>query len=99
VIGASAPDAESAFAAAEPQFAEGLLGLRRELLADPALVDRTRENSARFWIAMGITAAVVLVVAALTPEHAWQQPILRLLDTSPPRKHVRMLPARDASRK
>jgi hypothetical protein len=48
---------------------------------------------------MGITAAVVLVVAALTPEHAWQQPILRLLDTSPPRKHVRMLPARDASRK
>lgn len=28
-----------------------------------------------------ITTAVVLVVAAISPEHAWQQPPLRLLDT------------------
>lgn len=28
-----------------------------------------------------ITTAVVLVVAAVSPEHAWQQPILRLADT------------------
>ena len=29
----------------------------------------------------GITTAVVIVAAALTPQHAWQQPILRLADT------------------
>ncbi len=29
----------------------------------------------------GITTAVILVVAAVTPQHAWQQPILRLADT------------------
>jgi uncharacterized membrane protein YccC len=28
-----------------------------------------------------ITTAVVLVAAALSPQHAWQQPILRLADT------------------
>jgi D-lactate dehydrogenase len=44
VIDTSAPDAESAFAAAEPQLAQGLLELRRELLADPALADRTRRK-------------------------------------------------------
>ena len=37
-------------------------------------------GSARFWIAAGGTTAVVLIVAPLTPEHAWQQPILSLLD-------------------
>jgi uncharacterized membrane protein YccC len=30
----------------------------------------------------GITTAVVMVVAALSPHHAWQQPILRLVDTA-----------------
>jgi D-lactate dehydrogenase len=44
VIDTSAPDAESTFAAAEPQLAQGLLDLRRELLADPALADRTRRK-------------------------------------------------------
>jgi uncharacterized membrane protein YccC len=29
----------------------------------------------------GITTTVVLVVAAMSPQEAWQQPILRLLDT------------------
>ena len=29
-----------------------------------------------------ITVAVVLVVAALSPQHAWEQPILRLFDTT-----------------
>ena len=29
-----------------------------------------------------ITIAVVLVVAALSPQHAWEQPILRLFDTA-----------------
>jgi uncharacterized membrane protein YccC len=29
----------------------------------------------------GITTAVVLVVAAIAPKDAWQQPILRLVDT------------------
>jgi uncharacterized membrane protein YccC len=32
-------------------------------------------------ITAGITTAVVLVVAAVSPQHAWQQPILRLADT------------------
>jgi uncharacterized membrane protein YccC len=32
-------------------------------------------------ITAGITTAVVLVVAAVSPHHAWQQPILRLFDT------------------
>jgi uncharacterized membrane protein YccC len=29
----------------------------------------------------GITTAVVLVVAMISPEHAWQQPLLRFVDT------------------
>jgi hypothetical protein len=32
-------------------------------------------------VTTGITTAVVLVVAAISPQEAWQQPILRLLDT------------------
>jgi uncharacterized membrane protein YccC len=28
-----------------------------------------------------ITAVVVMVVAGISPEHAWMQPILRLVDT------------------
>jgi uncharacterized membrane protein YgaE (UPF0421/DUF939 family) len=32
-------------------------------------------------VTTGITTAVVLVVAALSPDEAWQQPILRLIDT------------------
>jgi len=32
-------------------------------------------------VTAGITTAVILVVAAISPEHAWQQPILRLADT------------------
>lgn len=32
-------------------------------------------------ITTGITTAVVMVVAAISPEHAWKQPILRLVDT------------------
>ena len=32
-------------------------------------------------ITTGITTAVVMVVAAISPDHAWKQPILRLLDT------------------
>src|SRR6201993_4441473 len=46
VIDTSRPDAEKKFALAEPQLAEGLLELRRELLADPALADRTRRKYA-----------------------------------------------------
>jgi uncharacterized membrane protein YccC len=33
-------------------------------------------------ITTGITTAVVMVVAAISPSHAWKQPILRLLDTA-----------------
>lgn len=33
-------------------------------------------------ITAAITTAVVLVVAAVSPHHAWQQPILRLFDTA-----------------
>ena len=44
VIDTSAPDAEDAFTAAEPQLAQGLLELRRELLNDPALADRIRSK-------------------------------------------------------
>jgi Fusaric acid resistance protein-like len=32
-------------------------------------------------ITADITTAVVMVVAGISPEHAWKQPILRLLDT------------------
>jgi uncharacterized membrane protein len=32
-------------------------------------------------VTTGITTAVVLVVAGLSPEGAWRQPILRLIDT------------------
>jgi uncharacterized membrane protein YgaE (UPF0421/DUF939 family) len=32
-------------------------------------------------ITAGITTAVVMVVAGISPEHAWKQPILRLIDT------------------
>ncbi|MGR9466610.1 FAD-binding and (Fe-S)-binding domain-containing protein [Rhizobium leguminosarum] len=46
VIDTSSPDAEIEFAVAEPRLAEGLLDLRRELLADPALADRVRRKYA-----------------------------------------------------
>ena len=32
-------------------------------------------------VTAGITTAVIMVVAAVSPQHAWQQPILRLADT------------------
>jgi uncharacterized YccA/Bax inhibitor family protein len=32
-------------------------------------------------ITTGITTAVVMVVAAISPNHAWKQPILRMVDT------------------
>jgi len=32
-------------------------------------------------ITADITTAVVLVVAGISPQHAWKQPVLRLLDT------------------
>ncbi len=44
VIDTSAPGAEKYFAAAEPQLAKGLFELRQELLADPALAERTRRK-------------------------------------------------------
>jgi uncharacterized membrane protein YccC len=32
-------------------------------------------------VTAGITTAVIMVVAAVSPQHAWEQPILRLADT------------------
>ncbi|MGC2321332.1 MAG: FUSC family protein [Terriglobales bacterium] len=32
-------------------------------------------------VTTGITTTVVMVVAGMSPEHAWKQPILRLIDT------------------
>jgi len=32
-------------------------------------------------VTAAITTAVVLVASAVSPQHAWQQPILRLADT------------------
>jgi D-lactate dehydrogenase len=46
VIDTSKANAESDFARAEPQLAEGLLELRKELLADQALTDRIRRKYA-----------------------------------------------------
>jgi D-lactate dehydrogenase len=46
VIDTSTHDAEKQFALTEPKLAEGLLELRRELLADPILADRTRRKYA-----------------------------------------------------
>jgi hypothetical protein len=37
----------------------------------------TREEAMVDTITTGITISVVMVVAALSPRHAWQQPILR----------------------
>src|SRR6185295_5436796 len=44
VIDTSRPDAEQEFALAEPRLATGLLELRKQLLADPELADRTRRK-------------------------------------------------------
>jgi uncharacterized membrane protein YccC len=33
-------------------------------------------------VTTAITTAVVMIVAAVSPQHAWEQPILRLLDTA-----------------
>jgi D-lactate dehydrogenase len=44
VIDTAAPDAETQFAAAEPQLAQGLLELREELLADEQLAQRVRSK-------------------------------------------------------
>jgi uncharacterized membrane protein YccC len=41
------------------------------------LVDRAEDT-----ITAGITTAVVMVVAGIAPQHAWTQPILRLVDTT-----------------
>jgi D-lactate dehydrogenase len=46
VIDTAAPDAETAFAAAEPELAAGLLQLRAELLADDELTQRVRRKFA-----------------------------------------------------
>jgi uncharacterized membrane protein YccC len=40
------------------------------------LIGRTDDT-----VTTGVTTAVVMVVAALSPHNAWQQPILRLVDT------------------
>jgi D-lactate dehydrogenase len=44
VIDTAAPDAEAAFAAAEPELAAGLMQLRSELLADDKLAQRVRHK-------------------------------------------------------
>jgi D-lactate dehydrogenase len=44
VVDTGAPEAESRFAAAEPELAEGLLALREELLADEALAQRVKRK-------------------------------------------------------
>jgi D-lactate dehydrogenase len=44
VIDTAAPDAETQFAAAEPELAQGLLELREELLADDELAQRVRRK-------------------------------------------------------
>lgn len=44
IIDTAEPDAEAAFAAAEPRLAEGLMQLRAELLADPELAERVRRK-------------------------------------------------------
>jgi uncharacterized membrane protein YgaE (UPF0421/DUF939 family) len=41
-----------------------------------SLLDRPDEI-----ITTGITTAVVMVLAAISPNHAWKQPILRMVDT------------------
>jgi D-lactate dehydrogenase len=46
LIDTSKPDAEETFAQKEPQLAAGLLELRKELLADPALTERVRRKYA-----------------------------------------------------
>ena len=40
------------------------------------LLDRSEDI-----ITTGITTAVVMVVAGISPHHAWEQPVLRLVDT------------------
>ena len=50
-----------------------LIGLGAIILT---LLDRREEI-----VTTGITTAVVMVVAAIDPEHVWRQPILRFVDT------------------
>ena len=58
---------------------------RDRLMAAYALadIDQPEIEGARWWIARrdGEIAAVVMVVAAISPDHAWKQPLLRLVDT------------------
>ena len=51
-----------------------LIGISTAILL---LMDRPAEV-----VTAGITIAVVMVVAALSPQRAWEQPILRLFDTA-----------------
>ncbi len=44
VVDSAAPDAEDKFAAAEPELAAGLMDIRRQILADPALETRIRQK-------------------------------------------------------
>lgn len=46
VIDTARPDADAAFRAAEPELAQGLLAIRGQILADPALVDLLRRKYA-----------------------------------------------------
>jgi uncharacterized membrane protein YccC len=57
-----------------PMGMAALIGIGTVVLI---LVDRAEDV-----ITAGITTAVVMVVAGIAPQHAWTQPILRLVDTS-----------------
>ena len=54
----------------------GMAVLLRTGAAILLMIDRSEDI-----ITNAITTAVVMVVAAISPQHAWQQPILRRLDT------------------
>ena len=56
-----------------PQGMAALIGVGAIVLS---LIGRSEDI-----ITAGITTAVVMVVAGISPQHAWKQPILRLIDT------------------
>jgi hypothetical protein len=57
-----------------PSGSAELIGMGTVVLI---LVDRSEDV-----ITAGITTAAVMVNAGIAPQHAWTQPILRLVDTS-----------------
>jgi len=61
--------------------ADDLLGGMWATVATVFVYRTTTDASAAAGVAVGITTTVVMVVAGVSPDQAWLQPMLRVLDT------------------